>query len=111
MIKFTLISCLFLLMACNGAKETAATQISEKMTQEKEMLALGFTKGTIVYSDKEGDCEYTIKLEDGRFFESMDLKEEYMVDGMKVWFSYAPQRRMNTCQKANPVGINDMKKG
>lgn len=81
------------------------------MEQEKEMVAQGFTKGTIVHSKEEGDCEYTIKLEDGRYFESTDLKEEYMKDGMTVWFTYGPLRRMNKCKKANPVSIIAMKKG
>ena len=110
MIKFTLISSLFLILACNGTKETTKAQVAENMEQEKEMITQGFTKGTIVHSKAEGDCEYTIKLEDGRFFESTDLKEEFMKDGMTVWFTFAPLRRMNKCQKANPVGINEMKK-
>ncbi|MFT6049460.1 hypothetical protein [Patiriisocius sp. Uisw_047] len=110
MIKLTLISSLILMMACNGAKETTA-QVVEDMSQQNEMIAKGFTKGTIVYSDIEGDCEYTIKLEDGRFFESLDLKEDFMKDGMIVWFTYGPLRRMNKCTKANPVGIKEMLKG
>lgn len=81
------------------------------MIQEKEMLAQGFTKGTIFHSKEEGDCEYTIKLEDGRYFESTDLKDEFKKDAMAVWFTFRPLRRMNTCLKANPVGINEMKKG
>ena len=109
MIKFTLISSLLLIIACNGTKETTAAQTAENMTQEKEMLDLGFTKGTIVYSDLEGDCEYTIKLEDGRFFESTDLSKDFMKDGKTVWFTYAPLRRMNKCDKANPVSIKEMK--
>lgn len=111
MIKFTLISCLFLTIACNGTKETMATKANETMEQEKAMMEQGFTKGTMVHSKEEGDCEYTIKLEDGRYFESTDLKETFMKDGVTVWFTYRPLRRMNKCEKANPVAINEMKKG
>ena len=111
MIKFTLISSLLLIMACNGTKELTSEQASKNMAQEKEMIAQGFTRGTIVHSKAEGDCEYTIKLEDGRYFESTDLKDEFKKDAMQVWFTFRPLRRMNTCQKANPVGISEMKKG
>lgn len=99
------------MMACNGTKETMATKANENMAQEKEMIAQGFTKGTLVYSRAEGDCEYTIKLEDGRYFESTDLKEEFKKDGMTVWFTYNPLRRMSICSKANPIAITEMKKG
>lgn len=111
MIKSTIISFLFLTVACNGTKETLNTKASEYMEQEKEMIAQGFTKGTIEHSRAEGDCEYTIKLEDGRYFESSDLKDEYKEDGMNVWFSFRPLRRMSMCNKANPVSIEEMKKG
>lgn len=84
---------------------------TENSTQNKEMLAAGFTKGTIVHSDKEGDCEYTIKLEDGRYFESTDLTQEFMKDGMTVWFTFNPLRRMSKCNKANPVTLTEIKKG
>lgn len=105
-------SFLILIVACNGTKETVATKATENnMEQEKEMIAQGFTKGTIEYSREEGDCEYTIKLEDGRYFESSDLKDEFMKDSMTVWFSYRPLRRMSMCNKANPVAITEMKKG
>jgi len=46
-----------------------------------------------------------IKLEDGRYFESTDLKEEYKEDGTTVWFTYRPLRRMSMCSKANPIAI------
>ncbi len=111
MIKFTLIGSLFLILACNGAKDTASIKTDANVEQEKEMITQGFTKGTIVYSQEVGDCPYTIKLEDGRFFESTDLKEEYMKDGMTVWFTYGGLRRMNKCNKANPIAIYEMKKG
>ncbi|EDM44327.1 glycyl-tRNA synthetase [unidentified eubacterium SCB49] len=109
MIKFTIIGSLFLVLACNSAKDISTEQITENLEQEKEMLAQGFTKGTIVYSDIEGDCEYTIKLDDGRFFESTDLKEDFKKDGKIVWFTYGPLRRMNKCEKASPVSIIEMK--
>lgn len=111
MIKLTLISSLLLIMACNSTKETMAPKTVENMELEKEMIAKGFTKGTMVHSKEDGDCEYTIKLEDGRYFESSDLNKEYMKDGMAVWFTFNPLRRMSRCKKANPVAITAMKKG
>ncbi len=96
-------------MACNSTKETKTSDMAVDMTHEKEMLDQGFTKGTIVHSKVEGDCEYTIKLEDGRFFESTDLKQEFMVDGKTVWFTYGALRRMNKCDKASPISIREMK--
>ena len=109
MIKFSILSSLFLMLACNGTKDTSTTNEMAKMDVQQEMMEQGFTKGTIVYSDIEGDCEYTIKLEDGRMFESTDLKEEFKKADMEVWFKFQPLRRMNKCKKANPVGISEMK--
>lgn len=71
----------------------------------------GYTSGTIVQSKVEGDCEWTIKLEDGRHFDPMTIDKGFMENGAPVWFKYTPQRRANRCKKATPIAITEIKMG
>lgn len=101
-------------IACNSTKETISgnnemTSV-EKQNAEK-MMAAGFKKGVVVYSNKEGDCPYTIKLEEGdTYYDPINLEESYKTDGEKVWFQFNPLRRMNRCVKANPVYLSEIQK-
>jgi hypothetical protein len=69
----------------------------------------GYTFGTIVQSKTEGDCEWTIKLENGKHLDPKSLEEDFMKNGMSVWIKYTPQRRMQRCENAMPVGITEIK--
>ena len=86
--------------------QDAASQIDETAMKEK-----GFTSGVIVYSDKEGDCAYTISADNGATYDPINLEDEYKSDGMKVWFTFRGLRMMNRCAKANPIDIEEIKKG
>ncbi|WP_405251297.1 hypothetical protein [Dokdonia sp. Asnod3-C12] len=92
--------------SCCGQKAVAT---EDTKTALMDFDTTGYTSGTIVHSKAEGDCEWTIKLEDGRHLDPMTIDKDFMQDGASVWFKYTPQRRMNRCDKASPVGITEMK--
>ena len=101
------------LSSCKSTQEaekeviTAANNEAQKEVFMKE----GYTAGTIIHSKEEGDCEWTIKLEDGRHYESMSMKEEFKKNDLKVYFKFIPQRRMSNCTKASPIEITEMVTG
>lgn len=111
MIKIITCSLLILVTACNSTKESAEESVTNSSTnlQNEKMIAAGFTSGTIETAKDEGDCDVMIKVADGRYFESMDIPENFSKDAMKIWFTYTPQRRMSRCQKASPIAIQDIK--
>jgi maltose-binding protein MalE len=90
------------------------TEINEIMNPQK-MLSAGYLLGTIVYSDKEGDCPYTIQMPGDKmefyYLDPINLEEAYKKDEQKVWVKFNGLQRMNRCDKATPVQIVDMKKG
>jgi len=96
----------FMAISCCSQK---ATTTEDTKTALMDFDTTGYTSGTIVQSKAEGDCEWTIKLVDGRHLDPLTIEKSYMKDGTSVWFKYTPQRRMNRCDKASPVGITEMK--
>ena len=111
---YKLITCFFIVLmatSCSCSKkatETAKKETNTAMEDVKKMVTDGYTSGIIEYSDKEGDCEYTIKLEDGRYFESTSIDPKFLENGTKVWFKFRGLRRVSQCPKANPVEITEM---
>jgi hypothetical protein len=100
------------IVSCNSSakttEENANDNTSEMKVEAMKMKEAGYTSGTIVYSDEEGDCPYTIQVdgEDNDYmFDPINLDESYKKDGMKIWFKYGGLRMMNRCVKANPVNI------
>lgn len=91
--------------AANKSRNEVTTTIDQNALKEK-----GFSSGTIVYSDKEGDCEYTIAVDTGATFDPINLADEYKEDGITVWFTFRGLRMANRCLSANPVEINEMVK-
>ncbi|WP_035334832.1 hypothetical protein [Dokdonia sp. PRO95] len=92
--------------SCCGQKPVA---VEDTKTALMDFDTKGYTSGTIVQSKAEGDCEWTIKLQDGRHLDPMTIDKDFMQNGATVWFKYTPQRRMSRCDKASPVGITEMK--
>lgn len=102
--------------------ETTATETTviepntntETMDPQK-LMADGYLLGTIVYSDKEGDCPYTIQMPGDKmefyYLDPVNLEEKYKKDGQKVWIKFNGLRRMNRCDKATPAEITAIKKG
>lgn len=110
-------------MSCNSSKTSqnvGTTSTIENSTDmdlmdEQKLMEDGFIKGVVVYSEMEGDCPYTIKMENGPsefyYLDPVNLDENFKVDGEEVWIKFRGLRRMNRCNKANPVEIVEIKKG
>lgn len=94
--------------------ETETNTDNEKMDAQK-LRAAGYILGTIVYSDKEGDCPYTIQMPGDKmefyYLDPVNLEEKFKKDGQKVWIKFNGLRRMNRCDKATPAEITSIKKG
>lgn len=98
------------LSSCKSTQETKKEMIiaTNNEAQKEVFMKEGYTSGIIVHSEEEGDCEWTIKLEDGRHYESMSMKEEFKKNDLKVYFKFIPQRRMSNCTKASPIEITEI---
>ncbi|MDP2686355.1 MAG: hypothetical protein Q8O62_03980 [Aequorivita sp.] len=95
--------------------DTDETGTTTETMDPQKMKAAGYFLGTIVYSDKEGDCPYTIQMPGDKmefyYLDPINLEEKYKKDGQKVWIKFNGLRRMNRCDKATPAEITDIKKG
>jgi hypothetical protein len=98
------------LSSCKSTQQAEEQQLKEvKMALKETLLKEGFTAGTIVQSTEEGDCEWTIQLDNGIYYESLTMKDEFKKDNKEVFFKFRPLRRMSKCTKASPVEIVEMK--
>jgi hypothetical protein len=69
----------------------------------------GFKKATVIYSNSEGDCPYTISVEgETTLFDPINLDENFKTSQAKIWVKYHPLRMPNRCEKANPVEITEI---
>ena len=102
-------------VACSSTKtkeNSNENSTAEVVNKNDKMINEGYTMGTIVFSDKADDCAYTIQL-DGKtnvMYDPINLDVKYQKHNEKIWFTFSPLRRMNRCEKANPVSITDIKK-
>ncbi len=120
-LKTGLVVFAFAILSCGTNVKQAATTATEETTPMEEvvdtqkMLAEGYLLGTIMYSDKDGDCPYTIQMPGNKmefyYLDPINLEEKYKKDGQKVWVKFNGLRRMNRCDKATPAEIVDIKKG
>ncbi|WP_290626505.1 hypothetical protein [Altibacter sp.] len=94
----------------SDSSNSTMSNSDNSMTSDTNMMEAGYSKGVIVYSDKEGDCPYTIQVVGSdAMFDPVNLSENYKRAGEKIWFTYSPLRMMNRCDKANPVNVDDIK--
>ena len=110
-------------ISCNSSKTSSnaetpsstETSTNTNAMDEQQLIADGFLKGAIEFSEMEGDCPYTIKLKNdsGEFYylDPINLEESFKSDGEEVWIKFQGLRRMNRCNKANPIEILEIKKG
>lgn len=98
---------LICIASCKNTEEVANDNAKENVT-ENAFDPTEYTSGTIVYSKEKDDCEYTIKIEDGLYYDPINLEDSYKKDGMVVYFKFRGLRMMNRCNKANPVSIDEM---
>jgi hypothetical protein len=117
MIKITLTLISLFVMSCgstvkNSEKTSDTSSESESKTNSEEMIAKGYKKGTVVFSDIEGDCTYTIQVEDSDsiLLDPINMNERFKLNQEKIWFTYTPLKMMNRCEKANPVSLIDTQK-
>ncbi len=96
------------------AAETTSTTSETETLNPQQLMAAGYMLGTIVYSDKDGDCPYTIQMPGDKmefyYLDPVNLDEKYKKDGQKVWIKFNGLRRMNRCDKATPAEITAIKK-
>ena len=98
----------------NKVNKVEAPSFEANKMEVEKMMAAGFQAGTIVASDAEGDCPFTIRLEDKTgtlMYDPINLDKSFSTfkqDGMKVWFTFAGLRMMNRCEKANPINLIDI---
>ncbi len=100
---------LLCIASCKNTEEVAKDNTKESIT-EKTFDPTGYTSGTIVYSKEKDDCEYTIRLDDGYYYDPINLEDSFKKDGMVVYFKFRGLRMMNRCNKAGPVSIEEMVK-
>lgn len=93
--------------SCKNTEEVAKDNMEEKVAKET-FDPTGYTAGVIEYSKEKDDCEYTIKLKEGLYYDPINLEDGYKKDGMAVYFKFRGLRMMNRCPKANPVSIEEM---
>lgn len=93
--------------------EVTTTETPNKMTPQ-EMIQAGYLEGTIMFSDVEGDCPYTIRMKGDKmefyYLDPINLEESFKKDGKNVWIKFTGLRQMNRCPRATPIEINDIKK-
>ncbi len=99
---------ILLAFSCNS-KKTIVDKVPEN--QQKEMTEAGFKKANVLYSAKEGDCPYTLKIDgESYLFDPINLEETYKKPNLEVWVKYRSLRIPNRCDKASPVEITEIKK-
>ena len=114
-LKTSLVLVAFVLISCCTSKKTTADAMAdtEKTSLNTKMMENGFKMGTIVVSTAEGDCPYTIQLDDDNYsyyLDPINLDEGFKKHGEKIWVKFAGLKMMNRCEKANPISIIEIQK-
>lgn len=106
----TTVFCSFLsLTSCKNTKEVTQQELTTlRMEQKSTLLEKGYTAATIVQTKEEGYCEWTIKADNGKIYESLVMNDTFKKDAMQVYFKFIRQRRQSKCTNANPVEITEM---
>ena len=98
----------FCVTSCSTMDKTTS---AEKRIIKNQRIEKGFTLGEIFLSNIEGDCPVTIKIKGKNgvyYLDPINLDDKYQLAGLEVWFKYSGLRRMNRCQKANPIAIQEI---
>lgn len=99
------------LASCNSTKNNVEEKASEEVLKiNQTLLKEGFTYGTMVHSTEEGDCQWTIALESGIYYDPINLEDVYKTEGVTLYFKFRPLRRASRCNKANPIELEEVKK-
>lgn len=97
-----------MLSGCNSKKQA----MQEENNRDEQMIAQGYFKGTIQFSDQEGDCPYKIIVSNGDnsliFYDPTNLGEAFKKDKAIVYFKFRGLRMMNRCDRASPIEVTEM---
>lgn len=103
-IFLTLLSC-----GQRGVTHGGDPQESSQIIEEEEIIVDNrYTVGVITQTEGVGNCEWVIRLKDGRIFETSNLKTAFKKDGNTVNFKYRGLRRLSECEGATPVEITEI---
>lgn len=118
-IKLGLASMFILSQSCDSTKSAAATettQIEETKNMEQDLMSQGYSKGMLT-TNKDSKCTFVlvdektgvsfdpINLEDGTFGDFKNVEKQM------VYYKFSPLRMPNRCPEAQPISIDDIKKG
>ncbi len=97
--------------ACTPQKELPAAAEQEAQTPPTEIPKKNGTIGVIHQATTKDGCPWTIQIKEEEYLlDPINLKEEFMVDGLRVRFDYRTLRRTNRCKEANPIEVVSMVK-
>lgn len=97
--------------ACSQQKPLPVEAEQPQEPAPTEMTENNRTIGVIKQAVTKEGCPFTIKIKEVDYLlDPINLKEEFMVDGLRVRFDYLPLRRTNRCEEANPVEVLSMEK-
>ena len=105
--------------SCDNTKNAVkneATTTEMKQTMENEFINEGYSKGLLT-AQRESSCTFIILDEKtGAKFDPINLAEGKFGDFKSaeneiVYYKYRPLRMMNRCPEAQPISLEDIKKG
>lgn len=97
--------------ACAQQKELPVAAGKEARTPPTERTEQNRTIGVIQQATTKEGCPWTIRIKEEKYLlDPINLKEEFMIDGLRVRFDYLPLRRTNRCKEANPIEVLSMVK-
>jgi len=95
--------------SCQTKKNTTLNSKEDMNQLDLKMSEEGFKKATVIYSEIEGDCPYTISVEgESTLFDPINLGENFKKSQAAIWVKYRPLRIPNRCDKANPIEITEI---
>lgn len=101
----------FGICSCSNKGVTSASDPQNTITsteEDKIIVDNTYSIGVVTQTKEIGDCEWVIKLGDGRIFETTNLKTEFKKDGNTVNFKYRGLRKLSKCKGATPVEITEI---
>ena len=95
--------------ACHSQKNLPSEAGTQVQAPPSGTTEKNRTIGVIHQATTKDGCPWTIHIKEVDYLlDPTNLKEEFMVDGLRVRFDYLPLRRANRCKEANPVEVLSM---
>jgi hypothetical protein len=97
--------------ACTPQKSLPGAATEEAQKPSTEMADKNRTIGVIHQATTREGCPWTIHIKEVDYLlDPTNLRDEFMVDGLRVRFDYLPLRMTNRCKEANPIEVLSMVK-